>query len=270
MPELPEVETIRRQLDEKLAGARIKDVKILRTGKETPAGKRFVDKVKGQIIVSIERRAKLLIFKFKQGDALIAHLKMTGRLILVAKNYRPQKHDRIIFYFNIPQALVWSDLRQFGFLKAIKGHELEKILSVYGPEPLEVSTSELAELLRVESKRSLKAVMLDQTRIAGIGNIYADEACHRAGILPTRKISTLKAIEREKLARAIKNVLRESIAKQGTSADSYVNAFGKEGRFLSRLRVYGRKGKSCLRCGTSIKKISHAQRGTHFCPGCQR
>lgn len=270
MPELPEVETIRRQLEEKLAGARIKDVRILRTGKEFPRGKKFIGKIKGRTIREIERRAKLLIWKFRDGEALIAHLKMTGRFIFIGKKYQPQKHDRIIFYFNKAPSVVWSDVRQFGFVKVVGDRELKKIVGGYGPEPLELTVAELAEILQVKSRRSIKAVLLDQARIAGIGNIYADEACHRAKIRPTRIVTSLKKAERELLAKEIKNVLRESIAKHGTSADSYVDAHGKEGTFVSRLRVYGRKGKPCLNCGTPIKKISHAQRGTHFCPNCQK
>lgn len=271
MPELPEVETIRRQLHAKLSGIRIKDVQLLRSGREKPLGRRFVEKIKGKKIKGIERRAKLLIWKFSGGDALLTHLKMTGKLILVRREYAPQKHDRAIFEFQPSRniKLVWSDVRQFGFMRYVTAQELEKILGAYGPEPLEISLPDLADRLKTPKTRKLKTALMDQTRIAGIGSIYADEACHRAGLRPLRRLGSLQEGERRKLARAIKEVLTASIKKRGTSSVDYVDARGEKGEFAEHLRVYGRAGIPCRRCGTPIRRTAVAQRGSYFCPKCQ-
>jgi formamidopyrimidine-DNA glycosylase len=284
MPELPEVETIRRQLNQKLAGARIAQVDLLRTGRESPKGKKFVESLRGKKIERIERRAKLLVWRFSDGGALTTHLKMSGRLILVGHNYQPQKHDRAIFIFvgarhppsprlrrtsAVPVRVVWSDVRQFGYMKVVAKDELVKILGAYGSEPLESSEQELVERLKSPKTRKIKVALMDQTNIAGIGNIYADEICFRAKILPTRRLASLSEQDRRQVAREIKKVLREAVQARGTSADAYVDARGKAGAFEKKLRVYGRAGKPCVVCGTLIKKIRLAQRGTHFCPKCQ-
>lgn len=269
MPELPEVETVRGQLDEKLAGATIASVDVLLSGREFPKGKKFVNGVVGRKIDGIERRAKLLIWKFSDGNAMTAHLKMTGRFVFVDHDYVPQKHDRMVFKIG-DRRLVWSDIRQFGFLRLFSNsRELETVLSAYGPEPLESSVDELAERLKTASKRSVKAGLLDQTVIAGIGNIYADESLHRAGIRPTRRLSSLTADDRLRLAREIKTVLSESLARHGTSSNDYVDTSGAKGGFFELLRVYGREGEPCTKCETPIKRIVLTQRGTHYCPECQ-
>lgn len=271
MPELPEVETIRRQLNQKLAGARIARVRLLRTGRESPKGQKFVRRLRGKKIKRIDRRAKLLIWRFSDGEALVAHLKMTGRLILVDRAYAPQKHDRAIFTFQPSGAgpLVWSDIRQFGFMKIVTADELAKLEKSYGLEPFDSQDKELADRLKTPGTRKLKVALMDQTKIAGIGNIYADEICFRAKIRPTRRLGEVSEAERRRIAREIKNVLAEAVAARGTSADSYVDARGQAGGFEKKLRVYGRGGQPCYVCRTPIKKIRLAQRGSYFCPKCQ-
>lgn len=274
MPELPEVETVRRQLDQRLRGARIQSVTVLRSGREFPLGEAFIHGLAGRTIQSIDRRAKLLIWRFEDQQALLGHLKMTGRFVFVDHEYAPQKHDRIVFDFvgarhAVPLRLVWSDIRQFGFLKLVTASELEQVISGYGPEPLEVATEVLAHCLRVPHTRVVKAALMNQAIIAGVGNIYADEALHRAGIRPTRRLATLTAHDRYRLAQAVQTVLRESVAQQGTSANDYVDTRGERGGFLGLLRVYGRFGQACQTCQTPIKKITLMQRGTHYCPRCQ-
>lgn len=271
MPELPEVETIRRQLHQQLAGATIRSMELLRSGRESPMGEEFKKRLKGKTIERVERRAKLLIWRFTNDEALAAHLKMTGRFVFVGDDYTPTKHDRIIFHFDGKRSLVWSDVRQFGFLRLFSNaSEVEVILSAYGPEPLEVEAAHLAEQLDRLSNRTVKAALLDQAVIAGVGNIYADESLHRAGIRPTRRLSSLTSAERLRLAQEIQTILAESIAQQGTSANDYVDTRGEKGGFLDLLRVYGRSQKSCRECQTLIKKIVLAQRGTHYCPSCQK
>ena len=292
MPELPEVETVCRQLNARLCGQRLVSVHLLRSGREFPVGKKFEQALAGKKIVKIARRAKLIIWYFDDGTALIAHLKMTGRFVFVNETYIPQKHDRAVFLFTAPSSsslrgvrdeaipLVWSDIRQFGFIKLLSLEELKFVLSKYGPEPLETSEEKLADRLRPKTiprpslkrrgSRTVKAALLDQTVIAGVGNIYADEACHRAGLRPTRRLQILSAADRLRLVKELKTILAESITQKGTSANDYVDTSGKRGGFLNLLRVYGHEGQPCQTCGTLIKKIVLAQRGTHYCPNCQK
>lgn len=273
MPELPEVETVRRQLAERLNNATIIDVVVWRSGREFPSQANFVNALKGRRIKSVDRRAKLLIWRLDNRKAITAHLKMTGRFLFVDQNYKQEKHDRIRFILkekNKKIFLVWADIRQFGFLKLIDESELNQIVSEYGPEPLDVSAKVLAERLNRSSTRSIKATLLDQAIIAGIGNIYADESLHRAGIRPHRCVAHLSLVERLRLAQEIQNVLQESINQQGASANDYVDTQGQKGGFLNLLRVYGRAGEPCRTCDTSIQRTVLAQRGTHHCPTCQK
>lgn len=283
MPELPEVETIRRQLDKKLHGLTIKSVRLLRSGREFPKGKKFVAAVQGKTVEEIARRAKLLVWRFTDGSALIAHLKMTGRFVFVGPDWKPGKHDSAVFEFVGARAkrpgqalgpartrLVWSDVRKFGFVRYVPNSaELAGVMACYGPEPLEARAEELADRLKKPKTRMVKAALLDQETIAGVGNIYADEALHRAKIRPTRRLASLTAQERLAIAKEIQKVLCESIDQGGTSANDYVDASGDKGGFLDFLRVYGRTGEKCRDCGTAIKRVLVGQRSTHYCPKCQ-
>lgn len=269
MPELPEVETVRRQLHDRIAGKTIREVLVFKTGRETPVGEKFVQAVVGRKLQGVERRAKVLVFRFEDG-AILGHLKMTGSFVFVNKKYSPTKHDRMLFVFNGDTRLIWSDVRMFGYLKVVTPDELTAALSAYGPEPLEASVGALADRLQRKSMRSIKATLLDQTVIAGIGNIYADEALHRAGVRPTRATNKLSIDERLRLAQDVKNVLTESLAQKGTSANDYIDTEGQKGGFLAFLRVYGREGKLCRTCQRPIKKTVVAQRGTHYCAYCQK
>jgi formamidopyrimidine-DNA glycosylase len=269
MPELPEVETVCVQLHERLAGRRVVEVEIWKTGREFPSLDDFVRLVLDQKIKRVYRRAKAIVFDFGNG-AMVGHLKMTGRFVFVDDQYQPAKHDRILFVFDDGSRVVWADVRQFGYVKIFDVAELDCVLQKYGPEPLESSVQQLADRLAKPKTRTIKAALLDQATIAGIGNIYADEACHRAGIRPMRRLGRLTMAERLRLAQEIKNVLVESLAQKGTSANDYVDTKGERGGFLSLLRVYGRSGEPCLTCSTPISKIVLAGRGTHFCATCQK
>ncbi len=272
MPELPEVETVRRQLAKRLEGARLVDLEVWRSGREFPRGEGFIEALIGRGVISIERRAKLLVWRFENETALTAHLKMTGRFVFVSEGYERQKHDRICFVFEREGErifLVWADVRQFGFLKLVSSEELKEVLDGYGPEPLGVSVEELAKCFTGRSTRSIKALLLDQTVLAGVGNIYADEACYRAGIRPMRMAMKVTANERLRLAQEVQTILTESIAQQGTSANDYVDTQGEKGGFLELLRVYGREGEPCRMCQQPIIRVVHVQRGTHYCANCQ-
>lgn len=268
MPELPEVETIKRQLDAKLKGQTIRSVQILQTGRETPHGEAFAKAVTGKKIKMMDRRAKLLVWRFTDGSGVTTHFKLTGTLILVDKKYQPTKHDRMIFQVG-PQRLVWADIRKFGTMNYLSKADLEKTLSKFGPEPLDLKPQQLADLLKKPKTRNVKAALFDQTMLAGVGNIYADEALFRAKIKPTRRLGSLTADDRLRLAKAIQDVLKEAIKLKGTSAQDYYDAYGQEGGFEKKLNVYQRKGQPCKVCGTPIVRTVVAQRGTHYCPKCQ-
>ncbi len=271
MPELPEVETIKRQLHDRLKGRVISAIEIWKTGRETPVGKKFEKKVVGGRLAKVGRRAKLLIFQFEDGTAIIGHLKMTGKFTFVNKNYIRQKHDRILFVLDGgKERVVWSDVRTFGYLKCVSIEGLEEALLKYGPEPLETPVVELAERLRVPASRTVKAALLNQECIAGVGNIYADEACHRTGIRPTRRLSTLTQKERVTLIKEVQKILLKSIELNGTTANDYKDTNGAQGSFSALLKVYGREHEPCKKCKVPIKKIVLAGRGTHYCPTCQK
>jgi formamidopyrimidine-DNA glycosylase len=273
MPELPEVETVRTQLDHELAGATILAVEVWRSGRELPSGTAFIKTLTLAKITNVKRRAKLLIWELNQDRAILIHLKMTGRFLVVPKNYERQKHDRIFFRYQtatgVEKQMVWSDMRQFGYMRVVTAKEAEETVAEYGLEPLVSSIEALVERLALPTTRAIKSVLLDQSVIAGIGNIYADEACFRAGIRPTRAARKLTTTERRVLATEIQTVLKASLAQKGTSAHHYVDTTGGKGGFLDLLQVYGRGKKACVRCETPITRLEFRGRGTHFCPNCQ-
>ncbi|MBP9827590.1 bifunctional DNA-formamidopyrimidine glycosylase/DNA-(apurinic or apyrimidinic site) lyase [Patescibacteria group bacterium] len=272
MPELPEVETIRRQLHERLAGQIIDSIIIIDSDKESPKGEGFAVALGDKLIKSVDRRAKLLIIRFSDNSGVTIHLKMTGRLVFVAKESIPTKHDRWRLSFtNSNDVLQWSDVRRFGYTRYLESEAIELLLGEYGPEPLDASVNTLALALQKQGRsRSVKAALLDQSVIAGVGNIYADEACFRAGILPMTRVHDLSITDLERIAIHVQAVLKESIAQKGTSANDYVDAKGERGGFLGLLRVYGREHEPCVNCKTPIKRTVHASRGTHYCASCQK
>lgn len=269
MPELPEVETVKRQLNTRLVNKRITSVEIIHSGRERPKGDDFSDRLKGRKITAVKRRAKLLIFYFMDGGVMTAHLKMTGKFLFAEKKYEPKKYDHILFTLDDGGVMIWSDIRKFGFVALLTDEELETELADYGPEPLEHEAQVLADALAKKSTRTIKSVLLDQSVIAGVGNIYADEALFRARIHPSIRANELTNVQRLNLAKEIQTILAESVEQKGTSANDYVDTNGERGGFLSLLRVYGRAGEKCTKCKTAIQKITQAGRGTHFCPKCQ-
>lgn len=269
MPELPEVETIKRQLDAKLKGETVRRITLLKAGRENPHGKLFVKAVEGKTIAKMDRRAKLIVWRFDDGTGLTTHLRMTGKLMFVDGDYEPNKHDRMLFEIG-PYRLAWADVRQFGHMNYLDGSELQKALDKYGPEPLEMEPEDIAELLKGPKTRNIKAALLDQMKLAGIGNIYADETLFRAKLKPTHKLGALTAKHRLDIAKRIQEILKESIEAKGTSSQDYRDSNGEKGGFAAFLNVYKRKGEPCRVCGTPIVRTVIAQRGTHYCPKCQK
>lgn len=272
MPELPEVETVRRDLEHELGRRRIRRVEVLNGGSvagTTPG--RFAAALHGRAFTSFGRRAKYLLFNLGPDLTLVAHLKMTGVLLHQSSRDPLPRAARIIFHFAGGGRLVFADLRKFGFMRLVSDPQSLPAIRELGPEPLEGSFSarKLSEILGNRTG-PIKAVLLDQHAIAGLGNIYALESLHRAGISPKRKACGLKNTEVGRLHRAIRTVLREAIAARGSSVDTYRDGRGKRGWFQVKHRVYGREGKKCLKCKALIVKEQFRGRGTYWCPGCQR
>lgn len=286
MPELPEVETIRRDLADKIVGTKIKAVTVNLKRLVTSDYDTFIDTLIGNSITALNRRGKLLMVELKKGEyTLLVHLKMTGQLIYVkgkkvtagGHSYSsmafdlPNKYSYIIFEFTDHSKLFFNDLRTFGYMKLADRDELARILSKYGIEPLQPEfTLKNFRTVLDNRKISIKAALLNQQLFSGIGNIYADEICFAANVLPTRLISTLKNEEIKKLHRASNTVIKQAIKERGTTFNSYIDAQGRKGNFLSFLKVFGRQKQLCKRCKQGIiTKIKHAGRGTHYCPVCQ-
>lgn len=273
MPELPEVETVARQLDHEMAGKTIKLVDV-RFGKRLiPSPQKFVDLVQGRKVLSVERRAKILLFKLSGGVTLVAHLKMTGGFYLKVKGTVPSKHAHVIFHLSDGREVHWEDVRKFGYIKAYDEKGLAEYLEsqAYGPEPLEKSFTwaAMAMCLRSRPKKPIKPLLMEQSCIAGIGNIYAGEAVWFAKLHPLTKVGDITDAQMKLLYRGVVDVLKKAIPARGSSADSYLDVYGKPGTFVPKLKVYGHAGQPCSRCGTKIIKIRLAGRGTEFCPTCQ-
>ncbi|MDD5251068.1 MAG: bifunctional DNA-formamidopyrimidine glycosylase/DNA-(apurinic or apyrimidinic site) lyase [Patescibacteria group bacterium] len=274
MPELPEVETIRRQLEKEVIGRRVEVVNIGFAGRLNVPAKRFADALKGTAFKSIGRRAKLLVLGFSNGQSVLVHLKLTGGFRLMPKGAVPGKHDHVVFRLSGAHDLFFSDFRKFGYLKLIPTKDVAAHLEKegFGPEPLEKNfTAEKLEacLLR-HPKLKVKQALMDQRCVAGVGNIYADESLWTAKIAPTRQVKSVKEREFARLREAVVTSLKNSIRRRGTSADNYFDLYGKEGTNVRYLNAYGREGEPCPRCGTPLKKIRLAGRGTVYCPKCQR
>jgi len=264
MPELPEVETFARQLKPALVGKTIlaADLRWNRT-LALPSPKKFREYVIGQKIMDVGRRAKFLNIQLEDFNLLI-HLRMSGDLIIRNSTISPTKHDRLILKLSGKKSLVFNDTRKFGrvWLTA----NMEEVLGKLGPEPFgkEFTPQWLYTALQ-NKKRQLKPLLLDQTFLAGLGNIYTDEALHMAKLHPVAASDSVTAKQAEALHAAIRKVLRSGIRRNGASIDwAY-----RGGQFQNYFRVYDREGTACPVCGTEIQKILVGQRGTHFCPHCQ-
>ncbi len=282
MPELPEVETLKRELSRKIIGQEISRVEVLHPKIIAPLSPAKINReLKGEKIGKIERRAKILIITLVGKKIILIHLKMTGQLIFVDEKNNltmgghPQKepftHTRLILHFQGGSKLLFNDLRKFGWFRLSHPDHLAELTKKIGPEPLlkNFTLEYFQTLFTRYPKRKLKQLLLDQHLIAGLGNIYVDESCFGAKVLPTRLAGSLKPSEIKKLHQEIIRILALSIKHGGTSARNYRRSDGSRGNFFKHLRVYGRGGEQCLRCDDTIVKIKLNGRGTHFCNQCQ-
>jgi formamidopyrimidine-DNA glycosylase len=272
VPELPEVETIRADLEQRIVGKRIGRVELLWPGSvATPSPEEFCNELPGHVIERAGRRGKFLVLDLDRDAALIVHLRMTGRLRLPRPDEERPKHLRAVIALTDGAELWFEDQRKFGRLYFTRSaDELAQVLRRLGPEPLEAAFTRdaLAELLRGR-RTQLKPLLLNQAFVAGLGNIYVDEALWRARLHPLRRSNALSTKEITRLHEAIVHALRQGIVNRGTTLSDYRDAWGTAGMNRERLAVFRREGKPCPRCGTPIEKIRVAQRGTHFCPICQ-
>ena len=273
MPELPEVETIKRYIASKLTGSKIIGIEVLlsRVIKWPDEAAAFQSRLFGKTIQSITRKGKYLLFSLEDEGILVIHLRMTGRLIC-SKDDQPDRFTRVVFLLNNGYKLYYSDIRTLGTLYAVKPSEIERIhgLVTIGPEPLSAEfTLEYLTKMIVKRKGKIKSLLLKQELIGGLGNIYADESLSLAKIHPERIGASLTANEIEKLFYSINQVIEDAITDGGTTFRDYLNGEGEKGSHQDRLLVYGRKGETCKSCGTDIQKIIVGGRGSYFCPKCQ-
>lgn len=278
MPELPEVETIARNLRAAVNGACIIRVDVPGARALPQGSELFVARVEGACISGVRRRGKLLMLDLAQkGGAayvLAVHLRMTGRMHLPQEEtWQPDRHTHVVLHLQPapPAVLVFHDVRRFGSMQAFTAAELEEwpFYATLGPEPLELDAAAFVRLIKGRSAR-IKALLLDQHVIAGIGNIYADESLFRAGIRPTARADRLSRPRLMRLHAALRDVLEEAIGACGSSIRDYRNANGDAGAFQNCFRVYGRAGQPCLACGKLLQKGTVAGRTSVYCPSCQK
>lgn len=266
MPELPEVETIKRELENAVLGKKITAV-IVNNPKviKEPKNDAFVAGLKNSAIKKILRKGKLLIFELSSGKSLAIHLRMTGQLIYPGD----AKKSRVSFKLSNGKILDFNDRRLLGELRLVDDWQSLRFIEELGPEPFDITLEQFKKMLK-DKKTKIKPLLMDQTFISGIGNLYAAEALFRSRIDPQRSASSLTDKEKELLFKEIKATLLEAIKYKGSSVDQYVQLSGEQGDYVKHHKVYDREGKPCYVCNTPIRRISLAGRGTYFCPKCQK
>ena len=271
MPELPEVETIRRDLLSRVVGRAFSRVRVLPGAERIvrwPSPAEFARTLPGRRIEDISRRGKYLLFRLSDGRYLIVHLRMTGAILHRRKDAPDDPYLQICFSLDDSSELRYTDLRKLGSMWLVG--EPEAIVGKLGPDALEGVTPQTLRSLIDGRSASIKAVLMDQRALASLGNIYSDEALFLAGIHPRRSAKSLAAGELRRLGKAIGEVLLEAMGHRGSSFRDYVDAEGREGQHQWHVKVYRRTGEPCCNCGTSIERIKVSGRSTHFCPRCQR
>lgn len=266
MPELPEVETVVRSVAAHLAGRRIVSTKFTSRFVTPGNRKKLTERLAGRRIEAVTRRGKFILIALDEGT-LTVHLGMTGKLLIQSEEGEGQAGEHTHGVFTLDDGmLLYHDPRQFGRIEWSPGAPPR--VARLGPEPLEIGFDEFQT--RLKRKTRIKSLLLNQTFLAGMGNIYVDESLFAAGIHPLAIASRLTTARAEKLYQAIRGILKHAIQLGGSSISDYVNGRGERGWFQMEHRVYGREGEPCANCGRPIRKILVAQRGTHFCPSCQK
>ncbi len=289
MPELPEVEVVKKSLERVVNDKIIKKIKIFDGNLRYQVKKEEINKIKGLKILKIKRRSKYLIFFFNKGLAMLTHLGMTGKFFIIKKNDLKQKtsfyyeidkkksnkHDRLKFTFSNNLQLIYNDVRKFGFIKIILIKDIEKNihLKILGPEPLKNSFNFVYFKNYISGRnRTVKNLLMDQRFVSGLGNIYVNEILFFSKIRPNRNVKSLKDHELKKILKYAKKILKEAIFLGGSSIKDFSNSSGKKGNFQQLFNVYGKKGDKCsnLDCNGIVKKIVLANRASFFCSICQK
>ncbi len=289
MPELPEVEVVKRSLEKKIQNLIIKNVKIKDGNLRYKVLHSQISKLIGKKIKKIERKSKFLIFKIESDLKMLVHLGMTGKFFFINKNRKKyktsfyydfnkkkdQKYDRVIFTLQDKQKLIYNDVRKFGFIKVYKTKELKNNfhLSKLGPEPLEKNFNfYYMKRYIYKRNRTVKDILMDQKCVSGLGNIYVNEILYLSKVKPTRKVSKIKDIEIDRIIKNTKKVLKSSIKMGGSSIKDFSSDNGKKGLFQRQFKVYGRKGEKCSNrdCNQIILKAVISNRASFFCKSCQK
>ncbi len=273
MPELPEVETIRRSLLPLLTGKKIEAVEVYLEKAVKPSPGKLRDGLPGREIVEIERRGKYLTLQLDDGQRVTFHLRMAGRLVFMPVSAPLEKHTTLSITFTDGNSLRFVDPRKFGTVVYHAPSEPPVGLRKLGPEPLTTPKAEVLarwQTAAARRKGPVKGLLLDQEVLAGLGNIYADETLFLAGVRPERPANAISAREWEKIYESMITVLNDSIGHRGTSQRDYVDGLGEKGYHQVYLQVYGRKREPCRKCGTELVYTRVAGRGTHYCPHCQQ
>lgn len=278
MPELPEVEVLRRSLEPHLVGDRIERVEVTNPSLREPVDvARLRRAARGREVVALRRRSKYLLIDLEGGWTVVVHLGMSGRLTLAPAAVPPELHEHVAFHLRSGRRLRFRDPRRFGVVFAVRTAELETDphFAHLGPEPLEpgLSGKGLGEVLaRAAAGRRgpVKAFLMDAGVVVGVGNIYASETLHRAGVHPGRSVARISRQRWQRVAESAMAVLRQAISQGGTTLNDFADGEGKSGYFQVSLTVYDREGEPCLACGRPVRRIVQAGRSTFYCPGCQR
>lgn len=276
MPELPEVETVRRGLAQAMEGRRINQVVVRRTDLRRPLPENFADALMGRTITQLGRRAKYLLIHLDDGTVVLAHLGMSGRMVIeqgTEVEVPARKHEHIAFAVGNGTVIRFSDPRRFGLmdLSTEEGLSTHTLLASIGPEPLGDDFNGPALAVRLKGRKTpIKSALLDQRIVAGLGNIYVCEGLFMAGISPRRSAHTVGARRADRLVAETKQVLRDAIKAGGSTLRDHVTASGEMGYFQHNFKVYGREGEACPTCSKPVKRIVQAGRSTFFCASCQR
>ena len=277
MPELPEVETIRRGLERRLVGARIASVVVREPRLRRPVDVARLRTLVGRTVQAVRRRGKYLVLDVGDGLVWLIHLGMSGRVMLAGPDAPVERHEHIRVELrgsdpmgSDPAVLRYSDPRRFGLMRVGREKELPELAGL-GPEPLAEALDRTAVSRRLRAtRRQVKVALLDQRLLAGIGNIYANEILFRAGVRPTRRGVRVKRAEAARILESMREVLSEAVERRGTSFSDYFDSDGIPGTFQTVLAVFDREGKACFRCGSPIRRHFHGGRSSFYCAGCQR
>jgi formamidopyrimidine-DNA glycosylase len=266
MPELPEVETIKQELEKAILGKKITEVcvhnpRVIRE----PSAERFKKELAGVTIKGVLRKAKVLVLGLSSGKFLVIHLKLTGQLVYPGDS----KRSRVSFRLSDGEILDFNDQRLFAELRILDDWKNLKFIKGLGPEPFEIGLAKFSSML-ASKKTKIKPLLMDQTFISGIGNLYTAESLFRAKIHPQRPAESLSEKEKGLLFKEIKGTLTEAIHYGGSSVENYVRLSGEPGGYVKYHKVYGREGRPCMLCKSPIKRIDMGGRGTYFCPKCQK